>query len=254
MNIVVCLKYINSTEEYREKLLPFSPCDRNALGMALAIKKEWENITVSVVSMGPNQASRSLQDLYSYGVDEVYLISDKCFAGSDTLATTYVLASAIEKINQLQPIELILCGKNTIDSNTGQVGPGLAYRLNTEYYDLLQKIHKTEEGNVYETERYFVSNPESRVLATVNVECCIPFPTIHNIQLAKNKNIVLWNNKDLGLDTNRVGLSGSPTKLVKADTKYPSSIKKTFIEGNLQVKLSFLQEIIDSKGCCEANG
>lgn len=235
-------------QEYQINPLPFSPSDLNALGMALNLKKNLEHVNVVVLSMGPKCSLDAMQDLYCYGVDYIYLCSDRYFAGSDTLATTFVLARALQKIRSLNSIELILCGKNTIDSNTGQVGPGLAYRLQAEYYDSLQRIDITDVEMSLVTERFIFKRSDTLVLATVDQKYSLPFPSIKDIQGAKNKTIVVWDNEDLKIEKGMVGLTGSPTKIVKTDTKYPAIKKKVIVGGTLQEKAIFLKELIKRKG------
>lgn len=248
MKIIVCMKFINSIQEYHLTPLPFSPSDLDALGMALHLKEKLNHTSVSVLSMGPKSALDALQDLYSYGVDNIYLCSDGCFAGSDTLATTFVLARAVQKIQNLNSIQVILCGKNTIDSNTGQVGPGLAWRLQAEYYDSLKQINITETNMILVTDRFIFSQASGDLVGTVDQKYPLPFPTIKDIQKAKNKAIIIWDHEILNIEKAMVGLSGSPTKIVKTDIKYPSVKKKMIVEGTLQEQTIFLKELIKRKG------
>lgn len=156
-----------------------------------------------------------MQDLYSYGVDSVYLVSDKSFAESDTLATTFVLSTAIKKIMESTKINLILCGDKTIDSNTGQISAGLAYRIGAQYCNCLQSVALIDEKYEFITDQYTLKNYDGVVVADVNSEWELPFPSLQNIMKAKEKKVICWSNDDLNMDLNRVGASGPQLRLLK---------------------------------------
>lgn len=133
MNILVCIKQVPDTTEVKinpetgtlmREGVPsiINPFDMYAIEEALRLKEKFGG-KVTVITMGPPQAKESLREAISYGVDEGILISDKAFAGSDTLATSYTLSRAIKKIENF---DLIICGKQAMDGDTAQVGPGIA--------------------------------------------------------------------------------------------------------------------------------
>jgi len=147
MNIIVCIKQVPDAKDVRldpktntmaregvESIM--NPFDRHAVEEAVRLK-ERHGGTVTVLSMGPPQAEAILREAVSCGADEAVLVSDRAFAGADTWATTYTLGKAIEKTG---PFDLILCGKQAIDGDTAQVGPGLAKRLNIPYVSCVRKI------------------------------------------------------------------------------------------------------------------
>ncbi|MFH1091850.1 MAG: electron transfer flavoprotein subunit beta/FixA family protein, partial [Pseudomonadota bacterium] len=135
MDIIVCLKQVPDAANVRldpeTKTLKregvesiVNPYDLYAVEAALRLKDEFGG-TVTAVSMGPPQAVQALRQVVEYGVDKVFLLSDRAFAGADTWATGYTLAQGIKKIGRF---DLIVCGKQAVDGDTAQVGPGLAER------------------------------------------------------------------------------------------------------------------------------
>lgn len=247
MNIIVCMKYISSIPAYVESRLPFSPSDRNSLGMGITLKMRNKNSKIIVISMSPSKAEDSLQDLYSYGVDSVYLVSDKSFAESDTLATTFVLSTTIKKIMESMKIDLILCGDKTIDSNTGQISAGLAYRIGAQYCNCLQSVALIDRKYEFITVQYILKNYDGVVVADVSSEWELPFPSIHNILKAKEKKVICWSNDNLKMDLNKVGSSGSPTKIIKAE-KVQAQISGNIIQEDINQAKSFLKQIISTRG------
>jgi len=136
VNIVVCIKQVPETTEVRvdpeTKALirdgvksVINPFDENAIEAALQLR-EAHGGTVTALTMGPPQAEESLRQALAMGADEAVLLTDPASRGSDTLATSYTLAQMVRKLGDF---DLILCGKQAIDGDTGQVGPGLAERL-----------------------------------------------------------------------------------------------------------------------------
>ena len=136
MNIVVCIKQVPDTTEIKidpvkntliRSGVPsiMNPFDRNALELALQLKENYGG-KVTAISMGPNQAKAVLREALSMGADEVYLVSDRAFGGSDTYATSYILSQVIQKLG---PFDMVLGGKQAIDGDTGQTAPSIAEHL-----------------------------------------------------------------------------------------------------------------------------
>src|SRR4030043_125529 len=139
MHCVCCIKQVPNTADV--KIDPdtntlirsgvesiSNPFDIVALETAVRLKDQYGG-KVTVISMGPPQAESCLREALSMGADEVILLSDRAFAGADTLATSYTLAKAIEQVHRRRPVDLIVCGKQAIDGDTAQTGPGIATRL-----------------------------------------------------------------------------------------------------------------------------
>lgn len=139
MHIVVCVKQVPDTKiikinpktntlDRRSAPAILNPYDAHAVQEAVKIKEKTGG-TISVLSMGPPQATAVIKKSIEIGADRGFLISDRAFAGADTLATSYALSKALEKINKDLPVDMIICGKHAIDGDTGQVGPGIARRM-----------------------------------------------------------------------------------------------------------------------------
>ena len=155
MNVVVCLKQVPGTTQV--KIDPetntlvrqgikniVNPFDTYALEEGVRIKERYGG-KVTAITMGPPQAEEALREVISTGADEAILISDSAFAGSDTWATAYVLAKAIGKI---QEFDLVICGRQTIDGDTGQVGPELAEMLEIPFVAYVSQIEEMGDGQM----------------------------------------------------------------------------------------------------------
>lgn len=116
-----------------------NPYDAHAVEEAVKIKNKFGG-KVSIISMGPPQAEKVIKKCIEMGADEGYLLSDRAFAGSDTLATSYILAMGIKKIIEKETIDLLFCGKQAIDGDTAQVGPGIASRLGIAQLTYVEKV------------------------------------------------------------------------------------------------------------------
>lgn len=227
MKIIVCIKQVPDAKDVR--LDPktntlardgvqsiMNPYDRHALEEAVRIKEQYGG-TVTVLSMGPPQAEATLREAISCGADDAYLVSDRAFAGSDTWATTYTLSQAVRKIGGA---DLILCGKQAIDGDTAQVGPGLAERLNIPFVAYVRKVTDCTAADItaqrlmddgYDTVQ--VSLP---ALFTVVKEINEPrVPSLKGKMRAKKIEIPMLSAADIEADPDQLGLKGSPTQVVK---------------------------------------
>lgn len=224
MNIVVTIKQVPDTHEVKIDIktgtliregVPsiINPEDKNAIEEALRLKKKSADGKVTVLSMGPPQAERALREALSMGVDKAILVSDRAFAGADTLATSYTLSKAIKKLGTY---DLILCGSQTIDGETGQVGPQLA-----EWLNLPQAIHAEEidlRENLVTVKSNFDSVTrivEMKTPALVTVSHQINTPRYKHMNTVlkayRDKAVITWSKEDLNLNPIRIGLKGSPT-------------------------------------------
>ncbi|MFA5867416.1 MAG: electron transfer flavoprotein subunit beta/FixA family protein [Actinomycetota bacterium] len=194
-----------------------NPFDTYAVEEAVRLK-EAHGGTVTVITMGPPQAAEALRQAVAVGADRGILVSDRAFAGADTLATSYTLAEAIKKAG---PADVIICGKQTIDGDTGQVGPEIATHLNIPFATYIKKIENAGEGRM-RVERlvedgYEVLDVPLPCLITVVKEINEPrLPSLRGIMAAKKVEIETWTAEDLGGDGKRYGLSGSPTQVVES--------------------------------------
>lgn len=229
MNIVVCLKQVPDTNEVKidpvkgtliREGVPsiINPDDKNALEEALVLK-ESKGGKVTVISMGPPQAKDALRESLAMGADEAILISDRAFAGADTLATSYALATAIKKLDY----DIIFAGRQAIDGDTAQVGPEMAEHLNIPQVTYVEEVKlQDEELEIKKAleDGYEVVSVKMPVLLTAIKDLNTPrYMHMAKIFECCNKEIKVWNAEDIGADKSLLGLSGSPTKVKKSVTK-----------------------------------
>jgi len=231
MNIIVTMKQVPDTQEV--KIDPetgtliregaptiINPEDKNALEEALRIKAESPDAHITALSMGPPQAASILREALAMGADKAILVSDRAFAGSDTLATSYILAGAIRKIKDY---DLILCGRQAIDGDTAQVGPQIAECLHVPQVTYAQKIEVkkdlvTVQSNFGRIMRTVMVEPPA--LITVSSSINRPrYKTMSGIWHAyDDMEILHWSQDDLQLNPMRIGLNGSPTWVLSITT------------------------------------
>lgn len=201
-----------------------NPLDTYAVEEGVRLKERLENDEkardesgVIAMTMGPPQAEDILKEAISVGVDEAILLSDRAFAGADTWATSITLAMAVEKIGSCR---LIIFGKQTMDGDTGQVGPEFAQRMNIPFIGYVSEIQKISRNKIIVKrlmeDRYEVI--EVRLPAAISVIKDINTPRVPSLRgkmKAKTVQIPVWGQKDIGADKDKVGLSGSYTQVVK---------------------------------------
>ncbi len=244
MNIVVCIKQVPDTVEVkidpktntliREGVVSvINPFDMYAIEEAARLKERFGG-KVTIVTMGPPQAIDALRDALALGGDEALLLSDRAFAGSDTWATSLVLSRAIEKLGD---VDLIICGKQASDGDTAQVGPGIAAHLNlpqATYVRKIDTVHMDTAPKMMVVERlleegYEIIELSLPAIVTVVKEINDPrSPSLKGKMRSKTAQIPVWTNKDLGIEPNQIGLTGSPTQVVKIFTPPPKEGGKLF--------------------------
>ncbi|MGQ4894205.1 MAG: electron transfer flavoprotein subunit beta/FixA family protein [Candidatus Njordarchaeia archaeon] len=194
-----------------------NPFDLNALETALQIKEKLGG-KITVISMGPPQAERSLRDALARGADRAILLTDKRMAGADTLATSYTLASAVKKVGNF---DLIICGEKTVDGDTGQVGPEVAELLKIPHVSYVSEIREVSRDRlivVSELGDAYLIELKLPGLITVTKDINEPrLPTFKDKMRARKAVIDKWTAEDLSdvADINKFGFSGSPTMVVK---------------------------------------
>jgi electron transfer flavoprotein beta subunit len=187
-----------------------------AIEEALRIVEGAGEGTVTVMSMGPPQVEDALREAIALGVDEAVLLSDRAFAGSDTWSTSYTLAAGIRKLAEY---DVILCGKQAIDGDTAQVGPGVAQFLGIPQVTYARKV--TVEGGKATVERmledgYDVVRVPLPAVVTVVKDINEPrLPSLKGKMKAKKAEITVWSSDDLEVDEAELGLDGSPTRVVR---------------------------------------
>jgi electron transfer flavoprotein beta subunit len=231
VNVIVCIKQVPDTAEVKinpetgtlmREGIPsiVNPFDSFAIEEALCLKEKFGG-KVTVLTMGPPQAVEALKEALAMGADEAVLLSDRTFAGSDTWATAYTLAEAIRKLGAF---DIVLCGKQAIDGDTGQVGPGIAVQLAVPALTYVSRINRVElepSPGAIEVERVLDEGRETLLAAlpallTVVKDINIPrLTTIADIRRAVRMKIPTWTAADLaGADPAKLGLDGSPTRVV----------------------------------------
>ncbi len=229
-HIVVLIKQVPNTNEIKidpktgtliRKGIPsiMNPDDKHALEGALTIKDK-TNCKVTVVTMGPPQAEDILIEALGMGADKAVHLSDRLFAGADTLATSYTLMSAIKKLGDF---DVIFAGREAIDGDTAQVGPQVAEQLDipqvTYVKDIELKNNKLVIKRAIE-DGYYEIEVETPVLLTAIKDLNTPrYPHIGHVVDAFSKDgkeMLQWGASDLDLDVERLGLKGSPTQVFKS--------------------------------------
>lgn len=235
MNVVICIKQIPDTTNVRidrktnnlvREGVPsiINADDLRALELGARFKEEF-GAKVYVITMGPPQAKEALKDAIAFGLDEAILISDKVFAGSDTLATTYVLSHSIKKIEEeAGHVDLVLTGKQAADGDTGQVGPGIATRLNFALGAYIMKLDEIDLKNqvISATRRLDRGFEKVRIkmpaLLTIMSDISEPrYPSLPNLIHSIRYEPRVWNYKDINADSKKCGFFGSPTQVVRAN-------------------------------------
>ncbi|RII26780.1 MAG: electron transfer flavoprotein subunit beta [Geobacter sp.] len=228
MQIVACIKQVPDTTQVQidpvtntlvREGIPFivNPYDTHALEESLRLKDRF-GCRVAAISMGPPNAEATLRKALALGVDEAILLSDRVFGGADTLATSNVLAAAIRKLHEQEEVGIVLCGKQTIDGDTAQVGPGIATRLGYTQLTLVDRIeHIDLEKRVIRVRRKLEGRHEIveaplPVLLTVVRELNRPrYPTVPRRLESADAEVKTWSNQIMQLPEPTIGLKGSPT-------------------------------------------
>lgn len=232
MLVIACIKQVPDTTQVQidpvtntlvRDGIPFiiNPYDTHALEESLRLKDSHGVRTVAL-SMGPPNAEATLRKAFALGVDESILLSDRCFGGADTLATSKVLSAAIERLNGEEEVGIVFCGKQTIDGDTAQVGPGIATRLGFNQLTLVDRIeHLDLERKTIRVRRklegrYEVVEAPLPVMITVVRELNRPrYPNVPMRLIAQDAEVKTWDNSVLNLDRETIGLKGSPTWVSK---------------------------------------
>jgi electron transfer flavoprotein beta subunit len=222
-----------------------NPFDEYAIEEGVRLKEQYGGET-HVLSMGPPQVKEALKDAASRGIDHLYLLSDRSFAGADTLATAYTLAAGIRKLGGA---DIILMGRQAIDGDTGQVGPGVAENLGIPHITDIKKIEQIDDDGTIIVERlleegYVRLKTRLPVLLTVVKEINEPrLPSLKSKMMARRKEIATWNKDELDILPDRIGLNGSPTQVIKIFTP-PKTARGLIFEGEKgETVASLLKEL-----------
>jgi electron transfer flavoprotein alpha subunit len=255
MKIIVCVKQVPNTEEVRidptnntlvrsgvESVI--NPMDLNAIEEAVRIKEK-NGGKVIALTMGPPQAKEAIREALARGVDQGYLLSDKKFGGADTFATSFVISEAIK---HLGGADLVICGKQAIDGDTAQVGPGVADFLNIPHIAYVSRLNELSDNHIVlesmNDNGYSIIRSSFPVLITVVKS--INVPRLTNLKKwahARHQTIPVLDSKVLHIDENKIGLNGSPTRVKKIQTiNYSKKVK--ILRGDVHDIARTLNEII----------
>lgn len=230
MKIVVCMKIVprlvdasgdwENNRNFRDKVdSVINPADLFALRVALDLKDHYAGSEVIVISMGVETKASLLTETLALGADRAIILSDKRFSGADTLATAYILKCAIEYIDN---VDLIICGMQSSDGETGQVGPGLASMLDIPFVTNADRVdglteHYLQVGNICDYCYTIVKIELPGLLAISNYTKQIKLPALGDVIRAHQKKIEVLNADDILADPERCGIHGSPTMVKKID-------------------------------------
>lgn len=259
MKFIVCIKQVpagsgvnidRATGNLRRESVPgvINPCDLNALEEALRLK-EICGAEVTIISMGPPMAEESVREALAMGADDGALLSDRVFAGADTLATSYALARGIDKIG---PYELIFCGVHTSDGETGHVGPQLAWLLDIPCVTYVEKVEELADSHL--TVWRELDDLEQQVqIALPGLVTIVPginqprLPSLGGMMKAKKATVPIWGARDIEADDQRIGSAGSPTQ-VRRIFSPPKSGTSDLIEGTTTEQAIALVDRLETMG------
>lgn len=255
MHIAVCVKQVPDSSEV--KINPetgtliragvpsiINPYDHFALQAAMELKKA-HNFRVTVVSMGPPQAKSVVQMGLALGADDGVLLSDMAFAGSDTWATSYVIAKAMKKIGK---VEIILCGMQAIDGDTAQTGPGIAQQLGIAQVSFCEKLEvdgkKLIARRLIDGGHEIVEAKPAALFTMIMPKDYSPvYPSFVQVHASVRKPVHVWTAADIGAEAQYLGLKGSPTQVAKIYPP-PAREKAAMTQGTAQQAVEKILEIM----------
>ena len=256
MNIVVCIKQVPDTTEIKIDPVKgtlirdgvpsiMNPDDKGGLELALRMKDNY-GANVTVITMGPPQAELILREALAMGADRAILLTDRKFAGADTLATSYALAGAMKTMDY----DLIIAGRQAIDGDTAQVGPEMAEHLDIPQVSYVINAERLENGNLLVKKE----NEESIQTFEVEGKCLLTvlasafdarYMTVSGIVDAYNKEVEIWSADKIDVDETKLGLKGSPTKVFQSfpkAMKAPGEVHEVSEEEAVEIIVNKLKE------------
>jgi electron transfer flavoprotein beta subunit len=212
-----------------------NPFDTYALEEGVRLREKLGGEVIAL-TMGPPKAEAVLREALAAGADRGILLSDRAFGGSDTWATSYALAKAIEKIGD---VDLVICGKQAIDGDTAQVGPGISAHLNWMQAASVMAVEQVDESCItvkrMHEEGHDICKMQLPAVLTVVKDINTPrIPSLKGRLAAQKAQIPVWKPEDIGADPDKLGLNGSPTRVVKTQPPDPRQTDTIRIEGTAQ--------------------
>lgn len=233
LHVVVCVKAVPGSTEVKMDPVThtivrdggqavINPFDASALELALLLKDaraaRGERTRVTLLSMGIPATAELLRDGIARGADDAVLLSDRAFAGADTLATTHALTCGLARIGMP---DLVLCGKMAVDGDTAQIGPELAGALDVPCLPDVRALCSCGDGTVrarcgVEDGEAELEAPLPAVLTVAKEAAALRMPSIAGVRAAAGAPVAIWGAADVGADVARIGLAGSPTQVVRS--------------------------------------
>ncbi len=231
MKIIVCIKQVPDTTEIKidpvtgtliREGVPsiMNPDDKGGLELALRLKDEF-GAHVTVITMGPPQAEAILREAYAMGADRAILLTDRKFAGADTLATSHALSGALRTLEY----DLIIAGRQAIDGDTAQVGPQTAEHLDLPQVSYVEEVHYREGDRFLRVRK---QTEEGYQVLEVTLPCMLTvlasankarYMRVRGIVEAYSREMEIWTADKIDVDESKLGLKGSPTWVNKAFTR-----------------------------------
>ena len=246
MKIVVCIKQVPATNDakidpetkriIREGLKAIlNPFDTYAVEEAVQLRERFGG-EVIVLSMGPEKASLAIREAVSVGADRGILLSDRAFGGSDTWATSYALANAVRKIGG---VDLVICGKQAVDGDTAQVGPGIAAHLDWKQATYYMGVEDASGDSIIvkrmHEDGFDICELGFPAVITVVKDINTPrIPTLKGRMASEKIEVPVWKPADIGADLSKIGLDGSPTRVVRTAPPPPRNTVTKKISGTSQ--------------------
>ena len=244
MKIVVCIKQVPATNNAKidpetKRIIRkgikgiLNPFDTYAVEEGVQLRDKLGGEVIAL-SMGPPKVEESLREAISVGVDRAILLSDPAFGGSDTWATSYALVKAIEKIGD---VDLVICGKQAIDGDTAQVGPGIAAHLDWFQATYVMAVEEISSSSIIvkrmHEDGYDICEMSLPAVITVVKDINTPrIPSLKGRLASRKYEIPVWKPDNIGADRSKIGLDGSPTRVVKIQPPPPRHTSTKKIEGS----------------------
>lgn len=258
MNIAVCVKQVPDTADIKwtenntlqrdglESII--NPFDVYALETALRLKDKNSSVKITTLTMGVPQSEEIIRKSIALGVDEGFVVTDKKFAGADTVATARTLACAIKQ--KIDKVDLVICGQFATDGDTAQTGPAISVNLGFSLVTYVKEIIKIENG-VATVKKEVEDGVEILEVKLPAVLCMLKCdyeprrPLINGFKLAQNKEIPHYSIDDIGLNPENVGIKGSPTCVSKAFRPEQKHNGEIFMPKNVNEAVEKLVEVIN---------
>ncbi|MDX1357659.1 MAG: electron transfer flavoprotein subunit beta/FixA family protein [Clostridia bacterium] len=244
MKIVVCITLVPATTDAKidpetKRIIregvkaELNPFDTYGVEEAVQLRNRFGGEVITL-SMGPPSAVNSLRETISVGADKAILLSDRALGGSDTWATSYALAKAIDKIGD---VDLVICGKQAVDGDTAQVGPGIAAHLDWMQATYVNGVEKVTDDDItverMHEDGYDICELELPAVITVVKGINTPrVPTLRGRLASEEVEIITWNAEDIKADPEKIGLMASPTRVVKTNPPPPRQSSTIRITGS----------------------